>query len=181
MGVKKSSSPVWIGTDDRGWDHARIHKQVLADPRTGAFEIAVYVGLAMHAETQTGECFPSVALLAEYTELSENTVRKAIKTLVDAEYVELKYKRGRANTYKLLPMPDIHTPSPHEGVVRATPSPHEGAPSPDAPQPLHQVKPNECYELVINNEEEPSEEESVDIPATLSQMREKLWPKAASS
>lgn len=47
----------------------------------GAEGLAVYSGLARYANHQTGQCFPSQALLAKRLSLSRNTVRKYLALL----------------------------------------------------------------------------------------------------
>jgi DNA-binding transcriptional MocR family regulator len=86
-------------------------------------EIAVYVGLAMHAETQTGQCFPAVATLAKYVHTSENPVRAALKVLAATGYITYTpTKGGKANTYWLNPLPEIANPSDSEGFSESNPS-----------------------------------------------------------
>lgn len=181
MASKKSSEPIWIGHDRRGWNHARIDKDLLVDDKLGAYEIAVYVGLAMHAEAQTGRCFPSLATLGKYIRASEPTVRAALKVLIDTGYVTCERHRGKATEYWLEPLPLIHTPKAAFGVEPNTPQADSPHPQSSFPQPPKQLSTNKNKELVTYNEEDHSEAESVDIPATLSQLREKLWPRAAGS
>lgn len=47
--------------------------------------------LAFHANGRSGECFPSVELLMEEMEVgSKNTVKAALKTLIDAGLISSK-------------------------------------------------------------------------------------------
>lgn len=103
----RSARPVWLGVDKRKWDHVRIHLQLLEDSRLGAYELGVYMGLAAHAETQTGKCFPAASTLASYMNVNERTVRRSLKKLRDAGYIEVKREKGQASTYYLLPLPTL--------------------------------------------------------------------------
>jgi hypothetical protein len=114
---RHSSRPFWLGEDRRQWDHVRVHVQVFMDPRMGAYEQAVYGGIACHAELQTGEARPSVETLAGYAKCDERTVRRVLRRLQDWGYIEIEYRRGRASIYRLLPPPTADCES---GVVLST-------------------------------------------------------------
>lgn len=120
---ERSERPIWLGRDARGWDHARIHRRLLEDPEVGAYEIAVYVGLAIHAETRGGECFPALDTLAAYCSISERRVRTAIETLASSGWIEKRARPGLSSVYVLLPPP---TPAPAAGVPETTPAPAAG-------------------------------------------------------
>lgn len=115
---ERSSRPIWLGVDKRGWDHVRVHVQLLKDQRLGAFELGAYMGLAAHAELQTGEARPSAETLARYINASERTVRRAIKTLIDAGYVVVERRVGKASHYYLVPPP---TPDTESALFSDTP------------------------------------------------------------
>lgn len=117
----KADRPVWLGEDQRGWDHARIHRAVLEDERLGAYEIAVYVGLAIHAESRSGAARPAAATLAAYANMGERRVRTALDTLEQAGWIDVEQRPGMASVYRLLPPP----------------TPARGADVPD--RPLHDV------------------------------------------
>lgn len=113
---------MWLGEDSRGWDHARIHRQLVTDRRLGAYEVAVYTCLAIHAETMTGDCRPAEATIAGYLGCSDRQVRRAIGTLRAAAYLGVKHAKGKASTYTLLPPPTPDCESGHPGLwVRSTP------------------------------------------------------------
>jgi hypothetical protein len=58
---------------------------------------AVYLALAWHANDRTGQCFPSIALLARELELNRKTVSRALRKLVDAgEVARTSQRRGGA-------------------------------------------------------------------------------------
>lgn len=105
----KSSRPIWLGRDERRFDHVRVHYQVLQDERLGAYDIAVYVGLVMHAETSTGKCWPSADTLASYINGGAKSVRRSIRVLQDTGYIRLERQAGKANVYYVLAPPVIHT------------------------------------------------------------------------
>lgn len=129
MSTEKSQRPVWLGEDQRRWDHVRVHVCLLKDPRLGAEELAVYIGLAAHAELASGRSFPSQATLGAYAGLSDRTVRRVIDVLVEALYLRVEERPGKANVYVLLPPPRTEIPgSPDTGseVPRT-----EGASTPD--------------------------------------------------
>lgn len=106
-GNSRSQRPVWLGKDHRGWDHARMHRQLLEDPRLGAYEHSVYFGLAVHAEVHSGRCFPAVPALAHYSLVSDRTVQRALRVLDQAGYIAIETQPGRASTYHLLPPPPL--------------------------------------------------------------------------
>lgn len=141
--MSRSQRPIWLGADARGWDHVRVHLNVLSDGRLGVYEIAAYVGLAAHAEsTETGETGASLATLAAYLQCSESRMRTAVNTLSEAGWIGIeppdaleRVKLGVAPRYQLMPPP---TPVRGEGVANGTPSPEGSPPSTTAKGPLHE-------------------------------------------
>lgn len=64
---------------------------------------AVLIALADRHHRDTGECYPSVALMAEDTELSDRSVRTALEQLVEGGYITRARKRrkdGSLGTYE---------------------------------------------------------------------------------
>lgn len=147
----RSDRPVWLGEDERGWDHARIHRRLLEDDRVGAYEIAVYVGLAIHAETRSGSARPAAATLARYAKMGDRRARQAIDTLADAGWIEVRERPGKASSYVLLPPPTLApaaevTPAPdaaHPGTTGRAPLqdvPRTPAPGADEREPRTRAK-----------------------------------------
>lgn len=132
--MTRSQRPVWLGEDARGWDHARIHRQLLQDPRVEVYELGTYVGLAIHAETMTGDAEPAAETLARYLGCSERRVRTALDALGAAGYIEETPRPGKASRYRLLPPPPLPpTPAPGAGVPDPTPERGAGVPRNVAP------------------------------------------------
>lgn len=133
MSPKHSQRPPWLGEDDRGWDHVRIHIQLMQDPRLGANELAVYMGIAVHAELTTGAARPSKSTLGRYANLSDRAVYNALTKLTEAGYVAVDQRPGLASTYHLLPPPT--DPGPRQDVPPSdpTPAPHAGHPGTTCP------------------------------------------------
>lgn len=150
----RSSRPIWLGEDCRTWDHARVHLQLLVDARLGAYEHSVYLGLAGHADSDTGATEPSEETLARYAGCSVRRVRTALDLLHGAGYVAIARRAGKASHYSLLPPPavppeylqseppDVPTPAPGAGV-QPSPAPGAGHPGTTFRAPRHQVPTNE--------------------------------------
>ena len=101
------SRPRWLGEDQRGWDHVRVHVQLLDDKRIGAHELAVYMGLARHAELESGRTFIATSRLAGYTGLSWHSVYRALKELESAGYVAREKREGRTSLFWLPKPPPL--------------------------------------------------------------------------
>ena len=112
---ERSSRPFWLGEDQRGWDHVRLHVQLIRDPRIGAAEMAVYAGIAVHAEANTGEARPSKDTLAEYAQISVRAVYDATQVLKKTGYIQIEHRHGKASIYRLMPPPVIHIVSTPAG------------------------------------------------------------------
>lgn len=112
---------MWLGEDQRGWDHVRIHVQLLRDGRVGAYHLAVYMGIAAHAELATGEAFPSARTLAGYGAMSERTVSSCLADLASWGYLQVVHRPGRASIFRLLAPPPI--PLQHMQGSGSTPEP----------------------------------------------------------
>lgn len=118
----RSSRPVWLGPveDERGWDHVRVHLQLLRDRRLGdqrstpkrAVVLAVYLGLAAHAELESGRSRPAAETLGMYAGCNEQTARKALTVLDDAGYIRVTARPGKAPICKLLAPPEL--PAEHD-------------------------------------------------------------------
>jgi len=74
----------------------------------GAVGTAIYVSLCRHANMETQQCFPSMKLIAEEFNLSEETVRKYIKLFEQSRVISIERskdpetKRQNVNIYTLL-------------------------------------------------------------------------------
>lgn len=82
-----------------------IPKFVLADKTLNYLTLLVYGVLCSFADNDTGECFPSIDTIAQETQLSNPTVIKCLKELIDKKYVTKQVrKRGTKfnNKYILL-------------------------------------------------------------------------------
>jgi DNA-binding transcriptional MocR family regulator len=103
--VRSERRPVWLG-DNRGkWDHTRVHNQLLEDPRLGSHELAVYLGLAKHADIDTGECRPGRKTLMGYARLGANSVIAALQMLEATGYIEKRLRPGTTSLIYLVPPP----------------------------------------------------------------------------
>lgn len=150
--------PVWLGPVTAGWDHTRVHLSVLADCRTDAYHLAVYLGLAARADIRTGLVKVAEEQLAHAAGCSVRTVRAALVDLERWTYVLVERLPGRRSRYFLLepPAPQLvstlfhnpgascrgdcdpgascrgkaPTPAPPAGVTPQTPAPPAGVGGP---------------------------------------------------
>lgn len=76
-----------------------IKDKVIAQVGTAAF--CVYVAIKAHTDLNTGNAWPSVALLSDQVGVSKDTVLRSLKTLVDAGLLKVE-KIGRKNTYAVI-------------------------------------------------------------------------------
>lgn len=118
--MERSQRPVWLGVDRRGWDHVRVHLQLLKDNRLDAYDLAVYLGIAAHAEVASGRAFPAKLTLAKYAQMSERKVFDCIRKLQRLEYLHVEPHPGEASAYILLPPPDLGDGAPSQPVPAAT-------------------------------------------------------------
>lgn len=119
---------MWLGEDHRGWDHIRVHVQVVLDRRVDPYAFAVYCALAKHAESGNGESYPSAETVAGYFGISERTVSRATKVLEELGYVRVERGSGVANRYFLLPPPAVGPPTHSQGSGTPTPDSQSGDP-----------------------------------------------------
>lgn len=124
--AERSQRPVWLGRDRRGWDHVRIHIQLLRDERLTAYHLAVYLGVAAHAELASGRAFPSASTLARYAGIGDRKVRECLHDLEQWHYLTIERREGAASVYTLL------APPPLQDVQGST-----GSAAPEAEDPLH--------------------------------------------
>lgn len=76
-----------------------IKDKVIAQVGTAAF--CVYVAIKAHTDLNTGNAWPSVALLSDQIGISKDTVLRSLKTLVEAGLLKVE-KQGRKNTYAVI-------------------------------------------------------------------------------
>lgn len=142
--IDRSQRPVWLGEDRRGWDHVRIHVALLKDRRIAAHHLAVYMGVASHAELASGRAYPAATTLARYAGMSDRKVRACLHEMEEWGYLRIEHDPGRASTYVLLPPPPLHlvqasTPAPgagHPGTTRRT----TPAPGADEQEPENKIQ-----------------------------------------
>jgi len=88
-------------------------------PEVGPGPFSVYATLKRYADA-SGQCYPSVSTLVRATGMGEKRVRRAIKTLVAREWIEISPRRGESgaitsNLYRL-PEPPKSPPDKTDGV-----------------------------------------------------------------
>lgn len=80
----------WVSTV---WDQAT---------RVKGTPLLVLLCLADHAQDETGECWPSVARLAQRTRVSERAVQSALTGLEERGYIARDMRPGHSTIYRLL-------------------------------------------------------------------------------
>lgn len=101
--AKTRKHPVWLGDTKDGWHFSCTPNALLDDEQVGHLEIAVYMGIARHANIETGKSFPSSETLAKYARCSRASVFKAVRRLEELGYLHIDSGGGRrSNTYCLV-------------------------------------------------------------------------------
>lgn len=92
----------------------RVTKEVVEDTSklSHASDIAVYTALCFYANNDTKELNPKIKTVAEKARCSESTVKRALRNLEDAGYIEVKkrynsYGHRASNQYRLID-PKVH-------------------------------------------------------------------------
>ncbi len=118
--VVQTSRPVWLGKprNDKRWDYTCISNQLMDDKRVGRLEMAIYLGLARHANPKTGESWPSAETLAGYARCSRSSVFKAIRSLIELGYLTMKSGHGRQVNHYWIGLPGSVDNSPQPGSDR---------------------------------------------------------------
>lgn len=119
--MTRSQRPVWLGEDNRQWDHVRVHLALLHDGRLDAYDLAVYLGLAAHAETNSGEAYPAQETLAQYGAMSVRKAGQCIAKLAELGYIAVEKREGHSSLFRLLAPP---APHPVQGSETASSAPH---------------------------------------------------------
>jgi hypothetical protein len=111
----------------------------------GPYALAVYLALARHADGRTQSCYPSYATLAEELAMSRDSVRRAIKTLLQHQLIGRKRRTSKdgdpaSNLYFLL---GVGANSTHLGAhsTHGRCSQHPGVGADTAPNKT-QLEPN---------------------------------------
>lgn len=78
--------------------------------KVGTVAFCVYVAIKAHTDLDTGNAWPSIALLAEQVGVSKDTVERSLKKLVSAGLLKVE-KRGRSNVYSVIEKIAITTQS----------------------------------------------------------------------
>lgn len=84
------------------WIHVvrgKIHDGEIA--RVGAVPFCVYITIKSHTDMETGTAFPSIPTIAKLVGVSNDTVERALKKLVEAGLLEVE-KKGRRNSYSII-------------------------------------------------------------------------------
>ena len=83
---------------NKNW-FAKVHMQVIRDRDLSNGDKLVYCDLAGYANSKTGECYPSMQTIANDLSMSDRTVKRAIKTLVNKGYIrKVRKGQGRRKT-----------------------------------------------------------------------------------
>lgn len=99
--------------EKKSWYFFRFQELVMHDTRLDAFDKSTYAALSMHADSNTGICFPSLKTLAEKAGCSKPRLIKSIKNLVKKGYIEKKkrndnIKGNMSNVYKVVDLSYIN-------------------------------------------------------------------------
>jgi len=96
-----------------------------------AVQQLVLVHLANFADVETGECWPSQALLAERTGLGIATIRRALRALEDGGIIETTHRVGpKGKSTNLVNVyPDFHAESSGNAIALSGRNPGEVAPA----------------------------------------------------
>lgn len=69
--------------------------------KVGTVAFCVYIAIKAHTDLETGSAWPSIPTLARLVGVSEDTISRALKTLVDNGLLKVE-KRGRQNHYSVI-------------------------------------------------------------------------------
>jgi len=69
--------------------------------KVGPVPFCVYVAIKAHTDLNTGNAWPSITLLASQVGVSNDTVERALKTLIKHGLIKVE-KRGRSNQYAVI-------------------------------------------------------------------------------
>lgn len=96
--------------DRRGMPFVWLTKAVMMDESLKASDKSVYAVLCMYADNNTSDCWPSRDSIMKKAGISDHSLRKSIRILKDAGYIEVRKRtnsRGQAsNLYILLDVSD---------------------------------------------------------------------------
>ena len=96
--------------DKRQPGHFWADNEIVEDylPTIGVYGFAVYMLLCKYANSETGQCDPSVKTIAKTLSISAPTVQKALKALVDSHLITVEY-RPRADRDRKVNDTNIYT------------------------------------------------------------------------
>jgi hypothetical protein len=98
----------------------RLAQRVGKDDQLAATARLLFAALDCHLDKHTGHCAPTLARLAGWMGRDRRTIRRALRQLEAAGYVEVDRSAGRRNTYRLLPTGDKNVPSTGDKNVPST-------------------------------------------------------------
>lgn len=81
-------------------DKIVIDKAIVLDSNVSAFALAVFCAMNLQAEDKRVSI--SLNTIIEATGLSRSTVKKSVKQLEQAGYIETKREKGKQNIYHIL-------------------------------------------------------------------------------
>ena len=76
--------------------------EILKDPRIGKRDIKVYLALILHADSKTGECWPSRSRISKLTGIHESHVSSSTNRLVEFGYIQKRHTSGKSNKYRIV-------------------------------------------------------------------------------
>lgn len=104
--------------DFRSSKFVRVTREVIENSSQlkHASDIAVYTVLCYYADNTTKELHPKIKTIAEKARCSESTVKRALRNLEEAGYIEISHRYNTfghraSNQYRLLD-PKVHNVGP---------------------------------------------------------------------
>jgi DNA-binding transcriptional ArsR family regulator len=77
-------------------------------PEIGVYGFAVYMLLCRYADSDTGQCFPSVGAMAAKLKISQPTVRAALEKLKEVKLITIRHRR-KEHDGKVVNLTSIYT------------------------------------------------------------------------
>jgi DnaD/phage-associated family protein len=93
-----------VNDNTMGFHFTIVDNYILNNANLSALEQIVYIHLKKHSAL-SNKCFPGINSLAKAISVSENTIRKILKSLKEKEYIDAQQRFNSSNEYTLLPYP----------------------------------------------------------------------------
>lgn len=96
-------------------DFSVINNNLIRDKKMNAYDKTTFIVLCLHADNETGECYPSQKTISEYVGASRPTIIKSLKKLEESGYISIRKTTKGVKTFNVYTILETENEDENDG------------------------------------------------------------------